>query len=506
MKESEMSKWTRWTIPGLTFVLGCTVGAGLLSIPVMSAVRASAVDKAALEEAYEDLNKKVTALQEGSSLLARVAHLATPSVVHIESRRNVPNKGVVEETGSGVLVSGSDGKGIYIVTNRHVIDGAIPGNISVSLYDGRVINPEDIRTDRDTDIAVLRVNAPNLTPARWADSDKVDIGHMVLAVGSPFGLSQSVTFGIISAKGRRKLKLGTTAVLNQDFLQTDAAINPGNSGGPLIDLQGRIIGINTAIASSSGGNEGIGFSIPSNLVRRVMDQLLEYGVVQRAYLGVRLDPAFDLRSANRLKLDRISGARVTEVYPNTAASKANLLYDDVILSFDGVDVEDENHLINLVSLTPFGKRIRMVVWRSGQKLPVLVQLGDRAEMREQSSLPSQPEPAMPRIAPASKIAPAHHKGLDLIPLTFQMKEAHRLPARASGVVVDQVDPNSCWREHLQAGDLILEMDQWPIASEADFSSVLAAGKSLKEISVRIQRLEGGQSVTHSIQLPNAVIQ
>lgn len=495
-----MSKLTRWTLPGLTFVMGGLLGAGLLSVPVMNAVRAAAVDKAALEEAYEDLNKKVTALQEGSSLLARVAHLATPSVVHIESRRNVPNKGVVEETGSGVLVTGSDGKGTYVVTNRHVIDGAIPGNISISLFDGRVINPEDIRADRDTDLAVLKVSASNLAPARWADSDKVDIGHMVLAVGSPFGLSQSVTFGIISAKGRRKLKLGTTAVLNQDFLQTDAAINPGNSGGPLIDLQGRIIGINTAIASSSGGNEGIGFSIPSNLVRRVMDQLLEYGVVQRAYLGVRLDPAFDLRSASRLKLDRIAGARVTEVYPNTAASKANLLYDDVILSFDGVDVEDENHLINLVSLTPFGKKVRMVVWRGSQKVPVIVQLGDRAEMREQSSAP-QPELGLPPIKPASLPA-----GLKLAPLDFQIKETHRLPARASGVLVNDVDQSSIWRGVLEAGDLIVEIDQWPVSSETEVASVLHAGRSLPTIPIRLMRLEGGESIEHIVQLPHTALQ
>ncbi len=490
-----MSKLTKWTVPASMFFLGCLAGGGLLSIPVMNAVRASAVDKAALEEAYEDLNKKVTALQEGSSLLARVAHLATPSVVHIESRRNVPNKGVVEETGSGVLVSGSDGKGIYVVTNRHVIDGAIPGNISISLFDGRVINPDDIRADRDTDLAVLRVNAPNLSPARWADSDKVDIGHMVLAVGSPFGLSQSVTFGIISAKGRRKLKLGTTAVLNQDFLQTDAAINPGNSGGPLIDLQGRIIGINTAIASSSGGNEGIGFSIPSNLVRRVMDQLLEFGVVQRAYLGVRLDPAFDLRSANRLKLDRVGGARVTEVYPNTAAAKANLLYDDVILSFDGVDVEDENHLINLVSLTPFGKKVRMVVWRGGNKVPVLVQLGDRAEMREQSAVPT-PDSGTSPVRTTSLTS-----GLRLKPLDFQVRETHRLPARAGGVLVNEVAIDSVWQGILEVGDLIVEVDQWPVASESELASVLKAGEALPAIPIRLMRLEGGKSVEHVVQLP-----
>ena len=175
---------------------------------------------------------------------------------------------------------------------------------------------------------------------------------MVLAMGSPFGLSQSVTFGIISAKGRRSLKLGTgTQVINQDFLQTDAAINPGNSGGPLISLNGRVIGINTAIASSSGGNEGIGFSIPSNLVRFIFEQLTTKGRVDRAYLGVKLDPRFSQQTAQRLRLDRVRGARVLEVYKSTPASDAHLQIDDVILGFNSTAVQDENHLINLVSLT-----------------------------------------------------------------------------------------------------------------------------------------------------------
>jgi serine protease Do len=178
------------------------------------------------------------------------------------------------------------------------------------------------------------------------------------------------------------LKLGAgREVLNQDFLQTDAAINPGNSGGPLIDMNGRVIGINTAIASQGGGNEGIGFSIPSNLVQRVMDQLLEYGTVPRAYLGVRLDPAFDAKAARRLRLDRVQGTRVVEVYQRTAAATANLQLDDVILNFDGLDVEDEAHLINLVSLTPIGKTVRVVIWRDGKKVTLNVTLINRTELQ-----------------------------------------------------------------------------------------------------------------------------
>jgi serine protease Do len=196
--------------------------------------------------------------------------------------------------------------------------------------------------------------------------------------------------GIISAKGRRSLKLGNKAeVINQNFLQTDAAINPGNSGGPLIDLHGRIIGVNTAIASNSGGNDGIGFSIPSNLVRRVIDELLVNGKVQRAFLGVRLDDDFDADTAKRLKLERVRGARIVEVYPNTPASRANLKFDDVILSFGGVDVIDENHLINLVSLTPVDKRVKMSIFRSGKRVTMEVVLGDRTDLEERSEAPSR---------------------------------------------------------------------------------------------------------------------
>ncbi len=197
-------------------------------------------------------------------------------------------------------------------------------------------------------------------------------------MGSPFGLSQSMTLGIISAKGRRSLELGPERdVINQDFLQTDAAINPGNSGGPLIDMHGRVVGINTAIASASGGNEGIGFSIPSNLVQQVVTQLLAHGKVYRAYLGVLLDDKFDYVAAQKYALDRIKGARVVRVYPETPAARAGLRPDDLILSFDGRDIEDENHLIHLVSLTDVNRTVRLVIIRNSRRETLNIQLTDR---------------------------------------------------------------------------------------------------------------------------------
>lgn len=256
-----------------------------------------------------DLDSSTNALRDAGRVMAKISKQISPSVVHIEASHRTVLRGEVEETGSGVIVKSTHLPGEYVVTNRHVIAGSELKEIKITLPDGRQLNPERVWDDAASDIAVMKVPVEGLTAASWADSDVAEIGHPVLAVGSPFGLSQSVTFGIISAKSRRSLKLGDKGVLNQDFIQTDAAINPGNSGGPLIDLNGRVVGINTAIASNSGGNEGIGFSIPSNLVSRVVDQLLEYGKVYRAYLGVKLDPDFDITKARALKLDRARGAR-----------------------------------------------------------------------------------------------------------------------------------------------------------------------------------------------------
>lgn len=365
----------------VALVVGIVIGARWDARPHLPAARADTVTKRhGVDELYHDLSTTRGSLVEGSNLLAKIAAVATPSVVHIQSKRTIADRGTVEETGSGVIVADRRKAGRFVVTNRHVIHGAETSHIVIRLSDGRILHPERIWLDRASDVAVMKIAAADLQPARWGDSDKVQIGHMVLAMGSPFGLSRSMTFGIISAKGRRSLRLGTRgALLNQDFLQTDAAINPGNSGGPLIDLHGRVIGINTAIASNSGGNDGIGFSIPSNLARRVAEQLIERGSVRRAFLGVRLDDEFTAKTARRLRLDRVRGARIVEVYPRTPAARASLRFDDVILRFNNIDIQDENHLINLVSLAPVGSRAKVIVLRNGRRITVSVLLIDRTE-------------------------------------------------------------------------------------------------------------------------------
>ncbi|MCA9054601.1 MAG: trypsin-like peptidase domain-containing protein [Planctomycetaceae bacterium] len=319
-----------------------------------------------------------TWLREAGRHLSHVAAAVNPAVVHIECDHEGRGGEVIEETGSGVIMQSPRANGNFIVTNRHVVVGAPLREINVHLNDGRILNPTAVLDDMSTDLAVLMLKERDVTAARWGDSDNLDIGHVVLAMGSPFGLSQSVTMGIISAKGRRSLQLGgPREVINQDFLQTDAAINPGNSGGPLIDLGGHVVGINTAIASQGGGNEGIGFSIPSNLVRFVVEELIANGRVHRGYLGVRLDNAFNLDTAKRLRLDRLRGARVVHVYGDTPASIAGLKVDDVVLNFDGIDIEDESHLIHRVSLTPVNKRVRVIVMREGREVPVQVTLTER---------------------------------------------------------------------------------------------------------------------------------
>jgi serine protease Do len=206
-----------------------------------------------------------------------------------------------------------------------------------------------------------------------------------------------------------------------------------------------VIGINTAIASSSGGNEGIGFSIPSNLAQTVMEQLLEHGTVRRAYLGVRLDPQFDAKTASQLKLDRVRGARVTQVYPNTPASKANLLVDDVVLSFDGVDVQDENHLINLVSLTPIGRQVKLSVWRGGKRVQLTILLADRSEMQQTSQAP-QPQPGMGY--------PVRLMGLTVHPLDGDLATQLGFQRSTRGLLILKVDPACELASELEVYDVL----------------------------------------------------
>jgi S1-C subfamily serine protease len=303
-----------------------------------------------------------------------------PAVVAIEAVKP-PQAGKTrstEESGSGVIIQGEAGKNVYVVTNNHVVSGAAPEKIAVTLSDGRVYRPAAAWADPESDVAVLRIDKGGLPTATFGDSDKVRVGQWVLAMGSPFGLNQSVTHGIISARERGQISLGG-AIRIKDFLQTDAAINPGSSGGPLVNLDGEVIGINTAIASQSNSNSGVAFSIPINLVRRVARQLLEKGAVSRGYLGLHLAQTFEAADALKLGLDSANGALVETVYPQTPAATAGLQTGDVILKLDDVAVRNENHLINMISATPAGQRVRLHIWRNRQLAEMQAVVGDWAE-------------------------------------------------------------------------------------------------------------------------------
>jgi serine protease Do len=333
-------------------------------------------------ELYRQLRSQAEFLEKQAAVLKTVSKLLGPSVVHIEadaSRRPAlrvgGNNRRVEENGSGVIVELAGNS--YVLTNRHVLAGAPPSRIKVNLADGRRIYPQRLWEDAETDVALLAVSAPELTPAPVGNSDAVEMGDFVLAMGCPFGLAHSVTFGVISGKGRRNLELGDSGIRLQDFLQTDAAINPGNSGGPLVNLRGEVIGINTCIASSSGGNEGVAFAIPSSMFMHVARQLVEHGRVPRSFMGVTLDADFGPGLAAEIGLPRAVGARVVQVAEGSPAAAAKVQEGDVILLYNGVAVENDGHLMNMVSMTPSGRTVPVAVFRDGRTITVQVTVVER---------------------------------------------------------------------------------------------------------------------------------
>mgnify|MGYP006271830045 CR=1 FL=1 len=337
------------------------------------------------ERLYEQVSREAEALERQSAQLRRITQLLRPTVVHIDAKKAAarPKNGKAseDEAGSGVIALVAGRK--VVITNRHVVNRAELDNITIRLDDGREIRPSRLWSDPLTDIAVMAVEGDELEPARLASEDTLQIGDTVLAIGSPFGLSHSVTMGIVSAKGRRDLELGEGGVKFQDFIQTDAAINPGNSGGPLVNLRGEVVGLNTAIASNSGGSEGIGFAIPVPMVLFVTRQLVETGSVARAYLGVTLDRVFTQKAAQRLGMVRAVGAHVSAVTKGSPADVAGIRTDDVILEVDGTPIEDDDHLVSLVSVIPVDRTVRLVVFRSGERLSLDLAVASREQFEGQ---------------------------------------------------------------------------------------------------------------------------
>ena len=341
--------------------------------------------------------------------------------------------------GSGVIVT-KDG---YILTNNHVVESA--DDIKVALNDGREFSARVIGRDPQTDIAVLKIDAHGLPFLTMADSDKIEVGDVVLAVGNPFGIGQTVTTGIISAKGRATLGLDY-----EDFIQTDAAINPGNSGGALVDTEGRLIGINTAILSESGGNQGIGFAVPANLARWVMDGLVQNGRVERGFLGVNIqDLTPDL--AKQFKLDHDNGALVSEVAPQSPAGKAGLMSGDVIVEFNGKPVTDSRHLKLQVGATMPGSAVSLKILRDGasKTLQVTVKELPGDKLAKASSTPEKAEDAL--------------HGVAVTELDRASRAELNVPERVNGALISQVEPDSAaYEAGLRGGDVITEINRKPV--------------------------------------------
>ncbi len=377
--------------------------------------------------------------------------------------------------GSGFVIS-EDG---YIVTNNHVIAEA--DTIQIEFKNGDVMKAKVVGTDPKTDIALLKVDATKPLPfVSFGDSDTARVGDWVLAVGNPLGQGFSVTAGIISARNR-ELR-GTY----DDFIQTDAAINRGNSGGPLFNMDGQVIGVNTAILSPNGGSIGIGFSMSSNVVSKVVEQLKKYGETRRGWLGVHIqDVTKDM--ADALGLDDAAGALVTDV-PDGPAKKAGMKQGDVIVTFDGKHVADTRELVRMVADAEVGKTVRVVVFRDGKTVTLKVVLGRREAAEKQLEKANAANPATPE-KPVEKTV----LGLTVQGMNADLRSQLGLPDDAQGVVVMNVDENSqAYEKGLRAGDIIVEAGQQKVQSAADLARRVEAARAAGRKSILLLVRRNGQ--------------
>ncbi len=373
--------------------------------------------------------------------------------------------------GSGVITT-KDG---YILTNNHVVDGA--DEVKVTLQDGREFTAKVIGRDPKSDVAVIKIDAKDLPAVPMADSDKVEIGDVVLAIGNPFGIGQTVTSGIVSATGRANMGLDY-----EDFIQTDAAINPGNSGGALVDAEGRLIGINTAILSRSGGNQGIGFAIPSNLTRDVMQSLVKDGRVTRGFLGVMIQdvtPAL----AKEFKLKDGAGALVGDVTPNSPAEKAGLKSGDVVLEFNGKQVTDSRHLKLEVARTSPGETVPVKFLRDGATKTLDIKLKEM--------------PGAERLARGdthSNDDTGTLNGVTVADLDQRAREQFNLPGTINGVVITEVQPDSAAAEAgLKPGDVVQEINRKTVKTAEEAVRLTEDPKS-KSTLLRVWRNGGSHYV------------
>ena len=362
--------------------------------------------------------------------------------------------------GSGFVIS-EDG---FVVTNNHVIEGA--DEITIEFFTGLELKAEVIGTDPNTDIALLKVEAPSALPfVSFGDSNAARVGDWVLAMGNPLGQGFSVSAGIVSARNR------ALSGTYDDYIQTDAAINRGNSGGPLFNMDGEVIGVNTAILSPNGGSIGIGFSMASNVVTRVVNQLKEFGETRRGWLGVRIqDVTQDV--ADAMGLAKASGALITDV-PDGPAKDAGLKTGDVILSFAGVEVEDTRGLVRQVGNSTVGASVRVTVLREGKSQTLKVKLGRREDAEGAGASATAPEDEAEPEAPASKSV----LGLTITPLTDDLRTELGADDSVEGLSVTEVDEMSeAFEKGLRVGDIITEAGQQPILSITDLEDRITEAK------------------------------
>lgn len=371
-----------------------------------------------------------------------------------------PQKRRATALGSGFIIS-PDG---YIVTNNHVIDGA--DEITVRLHDGDTLEAELIGRDPKTDVALLKVEPKDDLPfVKWGDSDSARIGDWAMAIGNPFGLGGTVTAGIISARNRD---------INQgpydDFIQTDASINRGNSGGPLFNLEGDVIGINSAIYSPSGGSVGIGFAIPAGIAQSVVDQLKEYGRTRRGWLGVHIQTVTE-DIADSVGLDNATGAMVAGVSDESPAKAAGIKQGDVILKFDGKDVESMRRLPRIVAETKIGKDVDVEIWRDGKKQTVQVELGEL----EEEVVAASADTSEGQEAPAIAEADITELGMKVANVDDALRQRYNLAEGTEGVIVTEVAGDSYAAEKgVRPGDIIIEASHSSVSNVEDVTNAVKA--------------------------------
>ncbi|MFO1065592.1 MAG: Do family serine endopeptidase, partial [Pirellulales bacterium] len=381
-----------------------------------------------------------------------------------ESFRSSPDAPRSEQgLGSGVIIDKSG----LILTNNHVVAGGDNVNVLVRLQDGREFNAEKVWTDPKTDIAVVHIaDADDLVAARMADSDRVAVGDWVLALGQPFGLESTVTAGIVSATHR-----GVGINARESFLQTDAAINPGNSGGPLVNLDGEIVGINTAISSRGGGNDGVGFAVPINLAKWVSDQLVKTGTVRRAYLGVGIQPV-SAALAKQFHVKPREGVVVTDVYPDTPAAKSGLKSGDVIRSFAGAKVDSPRELQLLVERAELGRPHMVEIMREGKAVSLTfipeAQPDDYESRASNKNTTSQSTP--------TESSAFESLGMEVSDLDAPVAKQLRIEADHGVVVTDVAAGSAAARSGLSSGMVIVQINRQPVSSVAECRKMLAGHK------------------------------